>query len=388
MDNNKYIIFEEAYSSEPKIVSNDGNVLVFVATLQEFDKPNRNGRVYPLEVGKEMIQNEIIQERLRTRTLYVEDQHPLDRNEVRQMRLEPSNSVGIITDMWFEGNILKGKIETLASQKGRDYRDMILYNKINPAFSLRAKGSVKKDPMTGLLYVQKPVIMVGYDTVVTPSHVISWMDSIIGMENRSLNNDRLFSSIQTMREDIVLMESLETIYNNGLLTPVEAIVKDVRPYSGRRLKKLDEMYIHRDGDKLKEVTKEYFLVESVDGTQTKMMAEEFIVKDIRAKILKEAGIGSIFVKKESVKGNIPKAILYNLISDGKESSKYIPKNPERKKVYDEILSAVKSDANIQKQVAEFKKLKAQDKSTKGPQKKIKELLKYIIDSYKKKLYFS
>jgi hypothetical protein len=67
-----YLINEQLNLAVPKILSKNNMFIEFGATLQDADKPNRNGRRYLKKILKEGISTDYIMERLRTKTLYGE----------------------------------------------------------------------------------------------------------------------------------------------------------------------------------------------------------------------------------------------------------------------------------------------------------------------------
>jgi hypothetical protein len=75
---NDFIINESAITSGAVIEKKSVDTITFIATLQEADAPNRNGRIYPKSVLEEGIRSPYIQERLRTKSLISECNHPSD----------------------------------------------------------------------------------------------------------------------------------------------------------------------------------------------------------------------------------------------------------------------------------------------------------------------
>jgi hypothetical protein len=68
-----YLITENAVTTNnPKIVEDTGRSTSILAVLQEADIPNRNKRVYGLNVLQEAIKSDYVTERLKTKSFYGE----------------------------------------------------------------------------------------------------------------------------------------------------------------------------------------------------------------------------------------------------------------------------------------------------------------------------
>ncbi len=80
---------------------------VFYATLQKWGVPNRNGRVYPEKILKR--EAEKYQEIIKRGMSISELNHP------ESSLIDLDRVSHIITDMWWEGNVLMGKIKLLTS---------------------------------------------------------------------------------------------------------------------------------------------------------------------------------------------------------------------------------------------------------------------------------
>lgn len=73
--NNKvkaYMISESVANSTPRIISDNQDITVFEATLQEGDVPNRNKRKYSTAVLKDAMEQDFIKERIQTKSWYGE----------------------------------------------------------------------------------------------------------------------------------------------------------------------------------------------------------------------------------------------------------------------------------------------------------------------------
>ena len=116
-----FIIYESALTSSINgIKSQDNDTVEFIATLQEANVKNRNGRIYPKEVIDAALKGPIVQEKLRTKTLFGEVGHPYSQELSRQANVDMRNASFRIEEFWWEGNFLKGKCKTLPTSLGKD----------------------------------------------------------------------------------------------------------------------------------------------------------------------------------------------------------------------------------------------------------------------------
>jgi hypothetical protein len=172
------VVLQEAMGTAvaPKILSDNGTVISFDATLQD-TKPNRNKRFYGEEVLSEAIASPRIQELLRTRSLLGEAGHPFNADMARQLQIDPTRVSHIVTELNPpQGGVVRGRVETASTACGRDMRGLIVDNKATVAFSMRGMGGVRKVPDKDLLEVTKPLALVTYDWVVFPSTKDAYAD--------------------------------------------------------------------------------------------------------------------------------------------------------------------------------------------------------------------
>tara|TARA_E500000318_G_scaffold82831_1_gene78348 strand:+ start:746 stop:1354 length:609 start_codon:yes stop_codon:yes gene_type:complete len=141
---------------EKKEVAN--GMLYLSGRIQTADKKNGNGRSYPFKVLKREIENysNIIKD---NRALGELD-HPDD--SVINLR----NVSHIITDVWWEGKDVMGKIKVLDTPSGRILKDLINAG-VKLGISSRGLGSVKES--MGSTVVQEDFELICFDIVSEPS---------------------------------------------------------------------------------------------------------------------------------------------------------------------------------------------------------------------------
>ena len=141
---------------EKREVSN--GVLYLSGRLQTCEKKNGNGRVYPCKTLKREIKN--YQSVIKDNRALGELDHPDD--SVINLR----NASHMVTDMWWEGNDVMGKIKVLDTPSGRILKDLI-NNCVKLGISSRGLGSVKES--MGQTVVQEDFELICFDIVSEPS---------------------------------------------------------------------------------------------------------------------------------------------------------------------------------------------------------------------------
>ena len=272
---NNFLINESAISAAPTISKVNANTLEFIAVLQEADRPNRNGRMYPKTVLEQALNAPYIQERLKTKSMYIECGHPSDTSVQRQMTIDQRNIAAIIKEFWWEGNLLKAKIETANTAIGKDFKGLIEQGS-RVAFSLRAQGNVHRDERLGLTIVEAPIQIATYDWVVNPSHDKAFLESICEETQFAFFGNQM---------QLSLAESAQLFEEGSLIALNEVAERKVIDYAkhyGKKIKALSETYIYNPEDQLK-VDGNFAILEN--GTVTKkVMLEDYLLKDIRRKI--------------------------------------------------------------------------------------------------------
>jgi hypothetical protein len=140
----------------------------FYATLQKYGVPNRNGRVYPEKILKR--EAEKYQDIIKRGMSISELNHP------ESSLIDLDRVSHLITDMWWEGNVLMGKIKLLTSpgfhergvvtSKG-DVAANLMRQGVTMGVSSRGVGSlVKKGEQNE---VQEDFELICFDLVSSPS---------------------------------------------------------------------------------------------------------------------------------------------------------------------------------------------------------------------------
>ena len=132
--------------------------------LQTADTKNGNGRSYPAKVLKREVSN--YQNVVKDNRALGELDHPDD--SVINLR----NVSHVITDVWWEGKDVMGKIKVLDTPSGRILKDLV-NSGIKLGISSRGLGSVQES--MGVTTVQEDFELICFDIVSEPSTPNAYM---------------------------------------------------------------------------------------------------------------------------------------------------------------------------------------------------------------------
>jgi len=126
--------------------------------LQKANTENRNGRVYPLDILKREAKK--YEEAVRERRATGELDHP------DSAVVSLSNVSHMVTEMWWDGDTLMGKVQILETPSGEILKGL-LKSGVMLGISSRGVGSVKNK--NGLDVVQEDFELIAFDFVSSPS---------------------------------------------------------------------------------------------------------------------------------------------------------------------------------------------------------------------------
>jgi hypothetical protein len=142
--------------------------LILYTVLQKFDTPNKNGRIYPEILLKR--ENEKYQQIIKKGSALNELNHP------SSSLIDLDRVSHTITETWWDGKTLMGKIKILTSPGWRkmgvvsckgDQAAMLIMNGVTLGISSRGVGSLKQ--IKGQNIVQDDFELVCFDLVSSPS---------------------------------------------------------------------------------------------------------------------------------------------------------------------------------------------------------------------------
>lgn len=176
MSNHKvvgYLLQEASVAVDPIIIEDTGTILRFKARLQDFDV-NRNKRRYSKEILTKAHKSEMVQELIKTRTMFGEANHPFSNEPSRQMQVDFTRTSHLNTSFIYGASDITGIVETTGQNQGPAMRSAVVDNKSQIAFSMRGIGDVEQKK--GFLDVTKLMVRC-YDWVTFPSHKTAYMES-------------------------------------------------------------------------------------------------------------------------------------------------------------------------------------------------------------------
>jgi hypothetical protein len=168
-DANKYLIREyfelceggkcqDFLTEDEKKRVRAGTATYLTGKLQEADRKNGNGREYPVDILKREIER--YQTMVKDRRAMGELDHP-DSSVVNLQ-----NVSHLVTDIWWDGNNVMGKIEILPTPSGDILKSLVESN-VKMGISSRALGSVKNHQ--GRTIVEPDLQLICFDMVSEPS---------------------------------------------------------------------------------------------------------------------------------------------------------------------------------------------------------------------------
>lgn len=162
-----YAIRESAVFSKPEKVKQylNGKV-IFETYLQEAEEKNQNRRVYPKKVLQEAINR--IYKKIHDRAFLGELDHPISSDQIRQTTVLYKESSHLIREVGWDGNLLKGVVESLPYSNNGKILSGLALDKIRVGFSLRGLADVQDSGAYQL--VLSPLMMICYDAVSEPSN--------------------------------------------------------------------------------------------------------------------------------------------------------------------------------------------------------------------------
>ena len=175
------------YLSEAEKLEVRGGTVYLSGVMQKANTPNGNGRVYPAEVLRREVQN--YQKLVKERRALGELDHPED------SVINLKNASHMVTDIWWDGDSVMGKVKVLNTPSGRILQDLVSSG-VTLGISSRGLGSVHESN-SGQAVVEDDFQLICFDFVSEPStpgaymmreHKESNIFNKADRINRALNN--------------------------------------------------------------------------------------------------------------------------------------------------------------------------------------------------------
>jgi hypothetical protein len=202
--------------TETKDSSGNVEKVVFKAILQESDEVNGNKRIYTKPICGMIVEG--LEGKANSRSLYQEIDHPFvsspDQNVMKRRAtiIELKNCGSMIRNIRMEGKKVIAEIESLSGFQGPSFRDLIVKDKADIGFSLRAFSRLKAhNKFEGVTEVTGPLRAITYDVVTNPSHKNARVVSL-------LNEGETIASLITDDEEAI-MECMNELALDGVNPP-------------------------------------------------------------------------------------------------------------------------------------------------------------------------
>jgi hypothetical protein len=145
-------------------------IIRFKGKFQEAEAINKNKRMYPFGVLDENVQR--LKEVVGKRGLVGELDHPTD------SIIHFKDASHVITNLWWEGNVLMGEGEVLSTPHGRVLK-ALLNDGVRVGISSRGVGNGKVNE-DGILVIGESYRLITFDAVADPSTFAAFQEKVIG----------------------------------------------------------------------------------------------------------------------------------------------------------------------------------------------------------------
>ena len=149
---------EDLLTEQEKRLVKEQNVMFLTGVMQRSDTENGNGRIYPHHILAREIEN--YKKLVRENRAVGECDHPEDNV------INLKNVSHIVTDIWWNGKDVMGKIKVLDTPSGKIIKDLI-NGGVTLGISSRALGSIREE--NGKTIVEDDLQLLCFDAVSEPS---------------------------------------------------------------------------------------------------------------------------------------------------------------------------------------------------------------------------
>lgn len=212
------------------------SVLKFKVKLLEGDVAGKNGRRYSISEIKSVLPE--LQRKQRNRELIGELDHPTGDDDDRFASIYVKEQSHLITDIYLDGNVVYGVIETLNTPNGRMVRDLILQNVVL-GLSLRGFGevseSVDRDSYGNPIYDINGLEILTWDIVSNPQYDITNFTIANLIENQvktKSNKRQLAKMVEQILEDKYKINLSK--YNVNLNELIETVLSQLKEQESNR----------------------------------------------------------------------------------------------------------------------------------------------------------
>jgi len=173
----------------------ENSSLMVSGVIQRANAENQNGRIYPEGVLKREVQ-QYIDGPIKERRALGELDHP----ESSVINLQ--NVSHNITEVWWEGDAVMGKVEVLSTPAGNILKELFR-NGITVGISSRGMGSVEENLQEQTVTVQDDFELLCFDFVSTPSTQGAFLSPQGLNESKTHKQEYKYTNINNIIRDII-----------------------------------------------------------------------------------------------------------------------------------------------------------------------------------------
>ena len=184
-------VCQDLLTEEEKIYVNNGGMMLS-GKLQEADIQNGNGRIYPRKILEREVKT--YQKLVQEKRALGELDHPED------SVINPKNASHMITEMWWDGPNVMGKVKILNTPSGKILQELV-NDGVKLGISSRGLGSVSE--AQGRTIVEDDFQLICFDFVSEPSTPNAFMGLSEGKTYKEPNVFTKADRINRLLNDIV-----------------------------------------------------------------------------------------------------------------------------------------------------------------------------------------
>ena len=213
MKTKKLLLKEYNGISSSKNASIEGGVLYLKGVIQRADQKNNNGRIYPYDVLKKAID--------KYQKLVAEQRSAGEANHPNSIEIDVKNICHYITDIWWEGKDVHGRLRITTNSIGKDIAALI-NDGMKLGISSRGFGSITKKGDD--VIVNDDFELVGFDIVHDPSTAGAYVLKESGVYEK-IGYDKLFEQNSIYLDNSIITESVKG--KNTIEDILSKILKEV-----------------------------------------------------------------------------------------------------------------------------------------------------------------
>ena len=192
---NKNILTEQINSNFKILKDKPANVLKRIKGVVSDNKSNRNGRIYPIELWKNVVNSDYVKEMIDNHSLFGEADHPETRLEISLQNVSHA-----INDLWIDGDKVMAIIDILPTPMGKIISELLDYG-TNLGISSRGAGTVLSDNTVDPDDYQ----FVTFDFVARPSCEAARLNTILesaAIEAKNTKDDEINNLLESYKSGL------------------------------------------------------------------------------------------------------------------------------------------------------------------------------------------